>query len=253
MLQVLHSRLKQGYKTIDFPDAEPALPEKFLGMPEINPAKCPDKCATCLSICPVDAITQKHKHLFIDLGRCIFCGKCRDICPKQAITFTKDWKLAATKRDDLIISSHTKEKKFNPNPDIIKLFGKSLKLREVSAGGCNACEADCNVLETIGFDLGRFGIQFVASPRHADGILVTGPVPQNMKVALEKTYNAISSPKVVIAVGACAISGGIYRGNEEVNNGIHELLPVDLYIPGCPPHPITILDGLLRLIGKIKE
>ena len=136
---------------------------------------------------------------------------------------------------------------------MIKIFGRSLKLRQVSAGGCNACEADVNVLGTIGWDLGRFGIQFVASPRHADGLLITGPVTQNMELALKKTYDAVADPKIVIAVGACAVSGGPYIGHPEVHNGAETILPVDLFVPGCPPHPLTILDGLLRLLGRIQE
>ena len=120
-----------------------------------------------------------------------------------------------------------------------------------AAGGCNGCEADVNVLSTVVFDLGRFGIQFVASPRHADGLLVTGPVTENMQLALQKTYDAIPAPKLVIAVGACAISGGPFVGHPEVHNGATDLLPVDLFIPGCPPHPLTILDGLLRLLGRV--
>jgi Ni,Fe-hydrogenase III small subunit len=123
----------------------------------------------------------------------------------------------------------------------------------VSAGGCNACEADVNVLGTVVFDLGRFGIQFVASPRHADGLLITGALSQNMRLAVEKTWAAVPAPKLVIAVGACAISGGPYAGHPEVLNGVEALLPVDLYVPGCPPHPITILDGVLRLLGRIEE
>jgi Ni,Fe-hydrogenase III small subunit len=133
------------------------------------------------------------------------------------------------------------------------LFGRSLKLRQVSAGGCNACEADINVLGTLVFDLGRFGIQVVASPRHADGLIVTGPVSENMKLALQKSYDALTPPKIVIAVGACAISGGPFVDHPEVHNGVNNVIPVDLYIPGCPPHPYTILDGLLRLVGQLEE
>src|SRR5436190_406460 len=121
------------------------------------------------------------------------------------------------------------------------------------ACGCNGCEADVNVLNTLVFDLGRFGIQFVASPRHADGLLITGPVTENMRAALKIAYDAVPAPKIVIAVGACAIAGGPYLDHPEVNNGADSVVPVDLYIPGCPPHPMTILDGLLRLLGRIED
>jgi Ni,Fe-hydrogenase III small subunit len=134
---------------------------------------------------------------------------------------------------------------------MLRLFRRSLKLRQVSAGGCNGCESDVNVLNTVVFDLGRFGIQYVASPRHADGLLITGPVTENMKLALRKTYDAVPPPKIVIAVGACAISGGPYVGHEEAHDGADSVVPVDLYIAGCPPHPITILDGLLALLDRL--
>lgn len=133
-----------------------------------------------------------------------------------------------------------------------KLFGRSLKLRAVSAGGCNGCELELQALSNVIFDLSRFGIGFVASPRHADGLVVTGPVSRNMELALRKTYDAVPDPKIVIAVGACAIHGGPFAGSPEVLNGAEAVVPVDLFIPGCPPHPLTILDGLLGFLEKLK-
>lgn len=253
MIKVLLARLQQKHRTMNYPDgAPPPLPDRFRGRPVIDSAQCPEGCHACSDACPTGALNPAH----IDLGKCLFCIECANACPQQAISHSCNYQLAARNRADLIVVRQQQAVEVAGaalDKKLKKLFGRSLKLRQVSAGGCNACEADTNVLNTVGWDLGRFGIQFVASPRHADGILVTGPVSQNMALALRKTYDAVSDPRIVIAVGACAISGGPYIGHEQVNNGVDSQLPVDLYIPGCPPHPLTILDGLLRLIGNIED
>jgi len=161
--------------------------------------------------------------------------------------------MATRSRDDLFVRDRGVPLARALDDRLRRIYGRSLRLRQVSAGGCNACEADVNVLSTVVFDLSRFGIQFVASPRHADGLLVTGALSRNMQLALEKTYAAAPKPCFVIAVGACAISGGPYVDHPEVGNGVGGAIPIDLYVPGCPPHPLTILDGLLRLLGRMES
>jgi len=166
---------------------------------------------------------------------------------------TAEHRQAVRQRSDLVVGGAAGERLRLAEvlgEELRTLLGRSLKLRQVSAGGCNACEADTNVLGTVGWDVGRFGIQFVASPRHADGLLITGPVTKGMELALRKTWEAVPEPRIVIAVGACAISGGPFVGHREVNQGADTVVPVDLYVPGCPPHPLTILDGMLRLLGR---
>lgn len=250
MFDILRARLLQGHRTIPFPGQEPELPDRFRGRPIVDRQKCVSGCDACAEACPTNAIKLDGELLTLDMGRCLFCTDCRQACPEGAVTYSQDYKLAVRTRVDLIVDDNTIKLAQALDERMRRLFGRSLKLRQVSAGGCNACEADVNVLNTIVFDLGRFGIQFVASPRHADGLLITGPVTENMRYALKETYAAVPAPKIVIAVGACAISGGPYVDHPEQHNGADAVVPVDLYIPGCPPHPLTILHGLLSLLGR---
>ena len=223
MFKILRTRFKQGCRTLLFPKAPaPALPSRYRGRPIIA------------------GLVGS-----VDLGKISFN-------PDSDIAYSNDYQMAVSQREDLILSKGREIILARTlNNKMLKIFGRSLKLRQVSAGGCNACELDINVLNTPVFDLSRFGIQFVASPRHADGIVVTGPITRNMREALLKTYEATPEPKSVIAIGGCAISGGIFSDSPQVSQGLDTMIPVDLYIPGCPPHPLTILDGLLRLLDRL--
>lgn len=258
VLDVLGNRLRRGCETMAYPAGPPPpLPDRHGGALRVDAGKCEDGCRACVPVCPTRAITRaSDSPVSLDLGRCVFCSACVDACPNGAITKTGDHRMAVRGRDDLLLGRTGEEEvrlAAALDGKLLKLFGRSLRLRQVSAGGCNACEADTNVLGTLGWDLGRFGIQFVASPRHADGLLITGPVTRNMELALRKTWDAVPDPRIVIAVGACAIAGGPFVGHPQVRDGAASALPVDLYIPGCPPHPLTILDGLLRLLGRLEE
>jgi Ni,Fe-hydrogenase III small subunit/ferredoxin len=257
-ITIITHRLERGCVTMAYPHGPaPALPERHGGALRVDAGKCADACNACAAVCPTQAIMRTDgKAVSLDLGRCLFCAACVEICPDKAITQTNDHRMSVRRREDLVLGAVGMEEvrlAAALEEKLRKMFGRSLRLRQVSAGGCGACEADTNVLGTIGWDLGRFGIQYVASPRHADGLLVTGPVTKNMELALKKTYAAVAEPKIVIAVGACALSGGPFAGQAQVNNGVSGILPVDLFIPGCPPHPLTILDGMLRLLGRLEE
>jgi Ni,Fe-hydrogenase III small subunit/Pyruvate/2-oxoacid:ferredoxin oxidoreductase delta subunit len=254
MIRTLLERISQGHRTFTYPDGPaPGLPARFRGLPSIDAARCPEGCRDCATVCPTEAISFRDGRPAIDLGRCLFCPECEAACPEGDLLHGRPPALGPFARGPRLRGGGASARQGARRQAPLKLFGRSLKLRQVSAGGCNACEADVNVLSTIGWDLGRFGIQVVASPRHADGLLVTGPVTRNMELALKKTWDAVPPPKIVIAVGACAISGGPYFDRPEQLGGAGAVVPVDLFVPGCPPHPLTILDGLLRLLGRLED
>ena len=242
MLETLKLRIYQGQQFIkDIPNAQ--MREQFRGFPIIVDAQVDEK------ICPTGAISNNP--LSIDMGKCTFCGACARKC--SSIRFSNYYKLASTDRNKLIITPNMNGEEYNKvafevRKEIKKVFGKSLKLRQVSAGGCNGCEMELNACSNVNFDMGRFGIDFVASPRHADGIVITGPISENMAYALEDCYKSTPDPKIVVLCGACAISGGVFQNSTKLNREFLEKYPIDLYIPGCPVHPLTFINAILDFI-----
>lgn len=243
MLETLKLRIYQGQQFIkDIPNAQ--MREQFRGFPTIVDAQVDEK------ICPTGAISNNP--LSIDMGKCTFCGACARKC--SSIKFSNYYKLASTDRNKLIITPNMTGEEYNKvafevRKEIKKVFGKSLKLRQVSAGGCNGCEMELNACSNVNFDMGRFGIDFVASPRHADGIVITGPISENMAYALEDCYKSTPDPKIVVLCGACAISGGVFQNSTKLNRAFLEKYPIDLYIPGCPVHPLTFINAILDFIS----
>ena len=252
MLDLFKLRIRHGKQAI--PNIRTAeVLETFKGFPIVDESKCESNCESCKAVCPTEAI--EINPLRIDLGKCIFCGECEKVCSAGAIKFTNQYRIGSTNRDALIISSgktfeQFEEEAIQAKKEIHKMFGRSLKLRQVSAGGCNGCELELNAATNVNFDMGRFGIDFVASPRHADGIVITGPISSNMAPALKDAYKSVSDPKIVIAVGACSISGGLFSNSTQVNRKFFDEVPVDLFVPGCPPHPLTFIHSLLDFLDK---
>jgi Ni,Fe-hydrogenase III small subunit len=244
MLNILKNRYEQGCRTSAYPRTTIKLPGRYRGRPVVFKDAAPELATQCAAACPQDAIDAASRR--IDMGRCVFCGQCERLSKGRFVSFTSDFEIAVAEKEHLQTDGTLPQLADHARQHFKKLFGRSLQLRQVSAAGCNACEADLNVLATPFFDLARFGINFVASPRHSDGIVVTGPISRNMKTALMQTYEAVPDPKVVVAVGSCTLSGGPFRGSLEVTEGLHQILPVDLFIPGCPPHPLSNLHALLN-------
>ena len=224
------------------------VPGIFRGRPVISKASVDESLLA--DLCPTRAITVNPVSL--DLGKCTFCGECSIQFPDK-ISFTTEYKLSTNDRARLIINEEDDSPiVLNPmlvRAEIHRLFGRSLKLRQVSAGGDNSCEWELNASNNVQFDISRFGIDYVASPRHADGIVITGPITANMAEPLERCYNAVPDPKIIILAGTDAISGGIYKESPAIDRTFPERYPVDLYVPGNPPHPLTFINGLLDLTG----
>jgi Ni,Fe-hydrogenase III small subunit len=247
MLNTLKIIYHQGKQYI--PDLSKAkLPGIFRGRPEISSVKV-DEYAL-VEICPVNAIMAGP--VGIDLGKCTFCGECSRLFPGK-IKFTTDYKLSVNERERLIIREGAVTQ-ITVSPDLVrkeirKLFRGSLKLRQVSAAGDNSCELELNACSNVNFDMGRYGIEFVASPRHADGIVITGPISKNMAEPLKMTYIATPSPKIIILAGTDAISGGIFSGSPALDRKFLEENHIDLYVPGNPVHPLTFINGILDLLG----
>jgi len=248
MIDALKLRILQGDPVVhDVRNA--SLPKLFRGLPEIADKECPDGCKKCAEVCPTNAI--KLDPVRINLGLCIFCPLCEETCPEKIIHYTNDYRIAADTKEKLIVSRSTKG--ISPEAASEKIrnyFGKSLKLRQISAGGCNGCELELNALSNVNFDLGRYGIEFVATPRHADGVVITGPITRNMAAATELCYNAVPNPKIIILFGACAISGGIFQKSIQTEREFLNKHIIDLYIPGCPPHPLTFICGLIDWLNR---
>jgi Ni,Fe-hydrogenase III small subunit len=251
MLDLFKLRKNHGYQAI--PNLRKAsLMNTHRGFPVIDSSAFNEEPSTYKDICPTNAIG--FTPLSIDLGKCIFCGECEREFPKGVIEFSNQYRLGSTSRKKLVVDAQSFEdynkEAIQSTKEIHRLFGRSLKLRQVSAAGCNGCELELNACSNVNFDMGRFGIDFVASPRHADGIIITGPISKNMAPALMDAYKSIGEPKIVIAAGACTISGGVFAESDELDRLFMKEIKIDLYIPGCPPHPLTVIHAILDFIGR---
>lgn len=245
-LKSLRVRVAQGTQYIT--DLRKAVPTGFVGRPTISAEPCVALCSACQDVCPTGAITLDP--VAIDLGRCVFCSACAEVCPSKKFDFTPNPRMGASEREALLVEAGADEaSRVLAHATFAKLFGRSLKMRQVSAGGCNACELELAALTNVNFDVQRFGIEWVASPRHADALVLSGPLTRTMKDAVRLAWDAMPEPRFLVAVGACAISGGLYAGSTGVDRDFLKTVGPALYVPGCPPHPLTFINAILDLLG----
>jgi Ni,Fe-hydrogenase III small subunit/formate hydrogenlyase subunit 6/NADH:ubiquinone oxidoreductase subunit I len=279
MFKILKKTFHTGVVTTAYPDGPAMIPAGFRGAPRFEFAGWRD-ARPAAEACPTQALSISDsgstRRVSMDYGRCIFCGECREADQGGAVQTTRDFELAVEDKRKLAIAAEYEldsdgtqrelkrlERGHGPAGSggdaleqsvrraIHRILGRSLAIREVDAGSCNGCEVEITALNNPVYDLERLGIHFVASPRHADMLLVTGPVTRNMDLALLKTYRATPEPKVVVAVGACGISGGIFGRNYATIGAVDQVVPVDVYVPGCPPRPQALLYGILLAVGRI--
>lgn len=229
-------------------DLRAARPAGLRGLPVIGAAACASGCVACVESCPTGAIAAAP--LQLDLGRCVFCQACVEACPEEKIAFTTEPKMATVDRADLVVRAGAEPMHVRASALFAKHFGRSLKMRQVSAGGCNACELELNAAANVNFDAQRYGIEWVASPRHADALVLTGPLTRTMQDAVRLAWDAMPEPRFLVAVGACAISGGLYAGAAGVERAFLDSVGPALFVPGCPPHPLTFVNAILDFLGR---
>jgi Ni,Fe-hydrogenase III small subunit len=245
-LKILKSHGSQYVKNLRTQPVSPI----FMGRPVISDNLTIEEKELVCNLCPVKAIDRNSGSL--DLGKCVFCRECSFALPEK-IKFTNDYRIAVNRREDLIVYPGS-ENMLRLDESLIsreirRVFQGTLKLRQVSAGGDNSCEMELAATGNVNFDFGRHGVEFVASPRHADGIVITGPVSENMSEALQICYDAIPEPKIIILAGTDSISGGIFAESPALNRKFIDAHRIDLYVPGNPCHPLTFINGVMDLLG----
>jgi Ni,Fe-hydrogenase III small subunit/ferredoxin len=245
--------LMRGKATTNWPAESGADgQDSLLGMPRYNPSACEEGCQKCAEVCPTQAIEAIGDRLGVDYGRCIVCQLCTEACPTGAMESSHDWAFGVRHRTDLVWSEDSAQSKVS-SPSSRRAFHRSLHIRHVDAGSCNGCESELQALNNPFYNLHRFGIFFTPSPRFADLLLVTGPVTRAMSEPLQAAYAAMPEPRWVMAVGTCAVSGGITGGNYACGTGLDGVLPVDVYLPGCPPNPAAIIEALLMFLDRAPQ
>jgi len=251
--------LREGKATTRWPGREGSDgQEGVLGMPRFAPERCADGCAACVESCPTEAIAISSNDaddecLRVDYGRCIACQLCVEACPTGAATAAFDWAFGVRDRADLVIATGTAPPTAASSGESRTGFRRSLHIRHVDAGSCNGCESELQALNNPFYNLHRLGIFFTASPRFADLLLVTGPVTYAMREPLRRAYEAMPEPRWVMAVGTCAVSGALTGGGYTGGNGLEDVLPVDLYLPGSPPNPAAIIEALLMFLDRAPQ